>query len=281
MKKHIIMAAALAGGLFLAQLEAKAQGAYVKLGGAYNFGVASEKNYNETVNQTASIGNNTFNVSYEKVNVNFGKGIAAGGTIGYMFNPHVGAELGIGYLLDGKNEVKSTRTTNGETDTHESEMSSRMLLLQPALVISAGMEGINPYARFGMIAATGTVTGTDISMEDGEKFEEESEVSGGWGFGLQAGIGAEFKLSDNMAFFSEVTMNNLSYSPDKGEITNATYNGRDVLGEYTTNDKEVEFVDDLSFSSNDQPSESQPDKSLKFNMPFSSVGVGVGIKLNF
>lgn len=281
MKKHIVLAAALAGGLFLAQTEAKAQGAYVKLGGAYNIGVASERNYNETATQTTSATNNTFKVSYEKVNVNYGKGIAAGGTIGYMFNEHLGAELGLGYLIGGKNEAKDTRTTNGNVETNESEASSRMLLLQPALVISAGMEGINPYARFGLIAAKGSVTGTNISTGSGDKYEQETKLSGGWGLGFQAGLGVEFKMSDNMAFFSEVTMNNLSYSPDKGEITKATYNNKDVLGEFTTNDKEVEFVDDLSFNSNDMPSDSQPDKSSKFNLPFSSVGIGLGIKLNF
>ncbi|MBK0401960.1 outer membrane beta-barrel protein [Adhaeribacter sp. BT258] len=281
MKKHIVLAVALAGGLFLAQSEAKAQGAYVKLGGAYNFGVASERNYNETATQTNSQTGSTYNVSYEKVNVNYGKGITAGGTVGYMFNEHVGAELGIGYLIGGKNELKDIRTNNGNSESYESEVSSRMLLLQPALVISAGMEGINPYARLGLVAAKGSVTGTDINMGDGDKYEQETKLSGGWGLGLQAGLGVEFKMSDNMAFFSEVTMNNLSYSPDKAEVTKASYNGKDVLGEFTTNDKETEFVDDYSFNSNDQPSDSEPDKSSKFNMPFSSVGVGVGIKFNF
>ena len=84
-----------------------------------------------------------------------------------------------------------------------------------------------------------------------------------------------------MAFFSELTMSNLSYSPDKGEITKATYNGRDVLGEIPTREKEIEYVNEYSFNSNTQEPESEPAKEPKFNLPFSSAGVGIGIKMSF
>jgi opacity protein-like surface antigen len=275
MKKKFIAAALLSAGIVFANSAAKAQGAYVKLGAGYNFGIGSNgtgDDYN--ISQSGSGSNTTF--TYEQVKVNYGKGVNAGIGLGYMFNEHVGAELGIDYLIGGKSELED----NAGTTTGTTEKYSRMLLLKPALVISAGMEGVNPYARFGIVAAKGKVHENITQSSGPDKLEREVEYAGGWGVGLQGGLGVEFNLSDNMAFYSELTMSNLSYSPDRGEVTKFTFNGADELSDFTTNEREVEFTDEYTEKGSGTP-DSEPTKALKMSLPFSSVGIGVGLKFKF
>jgi hypothetical protein len=69
-------------------------------GYALNMG-AQNINYYGFQNET--IGSSSF--STEQVNVSLGKGISLGGALGYMFNDHFGAELGISYLHGSKSNV--------------------------------------------------------------------------------------------------------------------------------------------------------------------------------
>ena len=281
----VMKLAAVAALATFCSFNANAQGGYVKLGAAYNFGNGGDIEYNTTSTYVGTNNGGSRTEKYERVNVNLGKGISAGGTLGYMFNQHVGAELGIAYLLGGKNEITSTHTeTNPNFNRNSStktETYSRMLLLQPSVIISAGMEGLNPYARFGLVAANGKVyLNNEQTGSDGE-FIYESEYSGNWGLGLQGGLGIDFGLSENLGFFTEVTMSNLKYSPDKMEIVTLTHNGIDRLGALSTNEKEYEFLDEFEATYPGNSSDSEPSKEHKFNMPFGSVGVGIGIKYNF
>ena len=277
MMKKIIIATILSAGILFANSAAKAQGTYVKLGAGYNFGVGSINSSNVTQNGSGSTGSNTF----ELVKTYLGKGVNAGAAFGYMFNENVGAELGIDYLVGDKSEIEFKETSFHGT----SEVYSRMLLLKPSLVISAGKEGLNPYARFGIVAAKGTVhekgTATLTSSSNITTEESELEYSGGWALGMQGGLGVEYNLSDNMAFYSELTMSNLAYSPDRSELTKLTENGADKLSEKTTNYKETEYTDEYTQNSSVPRNDSEPNKQLKFSMPFGSVGIGVGLKFKF
>lgn len=141
--------------------------------------------------------------------------------------------------------------------------------------------GINPYAKFGLVIGTGAVTMDYEDNDDGDVEVRKMKLNGGVAFGINAAIGAIFELSESISLFGELNAINMSYAPKKGEITEATYNGTDFLPHMTTYDKEVEFVDEVTYNYNSPPPDSQPSQQLKQKYPFGSFGINVGVVFNF
>ena len=289
MKKTGTVLIAFTIALFTSNL--MAQGAYVNINAGYGFSMASQSmlgNSSNSYTENYGTGDYTSSGTYEVVNASFGKGLNFGGTFGYMFNEHVGAEVGVSYLLGGKTEGKSESTykmidydgtTTTTTSTFTTTYSSTMLRFIPSVVIAAGLDGIDPYAKFGVVIGMGSVKSEEEGTDDGDVTVEKWKHSGGMGLGLNAALGANFSISDNMVFFAELNMVNMSYAPTKGEMTEATYNGKDVLPDLTTSQKEIEYVDSNTWSSSDDPSDSEPAKQLKNKLPFGSVGINVGLRI--
>ncbi len=194
-----------------------------------------------------------------------------------MFSENIGAELGVSYLLGSKSKAKD-EYIGGTTDY---TLSAKMLRINPSFVVTTGSDGVNPYAKFGLIIGSGSVLFELEDNDDGDITIINEKLNGGLALGLNAGIGANFNLNDFMALFAEINMVNLSYAPTKGEITEATYNGIDVLPDLTTSDKETDFVNSYTNNYNNPPPDSQPDEKLKQKIPFGSVGISFGFRIGF
>ncbi len=256
--KKMILAASLSIGCTAA---AFAQGPYLKLGAGYQFGMGGSNEFQRTSSMQ------------ERVKVSYGKGVVGNAGIGYMFNENLGAELGIGYLASAKTNTKSVYGNLVESK----EFYSRMLLLQPSFIISAGREGLNPYGKFGLVAAKGKVINI-YELNHNGTLQTEEEFSGGWGLGLQAALGLEIDITDQLGFFTEVSMSNLSYAPDKRVYTKYSFNGNDLVSNLNTRTRETVYLDEYD---EDVKGDNQPRQALKRNLPFSSVGVNLGLKFNF
>jgi len=250
------------------------QGAYVNINAGYGASMSSQNlDYFDFYNYTTTSNSRTS----EQVYVSLGKGLNFGGAFGYMFNENFGAELGFSYLLGGKSTAKYYYD-GGTTDY---TLSSTMLRINPSLVISSGLEGVNPYAKFGLVIGTGSVNYEIEDNDDGDILKTKLKMDGGLALGLNAAIGANFTLSENMSLFGEINMINMSYAPTKGELTEATYNGADELPELTTSEREIEYVDSYTISYINPPAESEPSKELKQKLPFGSFGLNFGLRISF
>jgi hypothetical protein len=156
-----------------------------------------------------------------------------------------------------------------------------MLKFNLSIIIAAGFEKINPYAKFGFIFGTGSIFFEYNENDNGDIFKEKTKYNGGSAFGLNAAIGVLYKLKDRISVFAELNMVNLSYAPKKGEVTNATYNGDDVLNYYYSYDKDTEFVDTYTYNYNNPSADTEPRELLKQKFPFGSVGINLGLQFNF
>lgn len=212
----------------------------------------------------------------EQVYVSLGKGFNLGGTVGYMFNDNLGLELGVNYLFGSESKAKDIYL-DGTTDYL---MSSNMIRLNPSLILAAGMEKVDPYAKFGMIVGSGNIDYSIKESIEGDVAEQTLTMDGGLAYGLNSSFGLLFKKSEPISFFTELSMINMSYAPVRGEITEATYNGRDVLPSLTTNEKKFEYLDKIIYTGS-LPRDSEPTQSLKVNYPFGSWGINAGIRLSF
>jgi hypothetical protein len=221
-------------------------------------------------------------VTYETVNVSFGKGLNIGATGGVMFNENVGIQLGINYLLGGK----STVTMDDQPSESSSEMTyqGRMLRVVPSVIISAEEDDITPYARFGAVLGFGSYdertesTSTFANVKTTSVMNEN--YSGGTAFGWHGAFGLMFELSKQMSLFTEIQHVNLTYRPTMSVVDEATVDGENQLDDMTTSQKEYEYVDKLTENFSDPIDDSKPTQFTKFSTPWSSFGLNVGIKIN-
>jgi hypothetical protein len=254
-----------------------AQGAYLNINSGYATSMSSQ-NLSGFENYTFD----SYSMKSEQINFSFGKGLNFGADFGYMFNKNLGAEIGVSYLIGGN--TISTRTQPNYTS--EMTISSKMLRINPSLVITSGFEKINPYAKFGLILGSGYVISSsnqEASLFSGQQSNYQSfKLSGGIAIGLTSGIGALYKINDKLSFFGELNMINLSYAPTKGIKTDFRIDGVDKLPSLPTRQKETEYLDSFTVtSSNSNPQDSEPSKELKQKLPFGSFGLNLGLRVNF
>ncbi len=284
--KKLILTFLLAAFFCIGQLIS--QGLYVKIHAGY--GMPSSTQNLEEYNNFSFMYEGDLGESYtERVNFSLGQGINLGGNVGFMFNANFGVELGLSYLVGGKVESRSLENFkswyNYINDT-KMTTSASMLRISPSFILVADLIKINPYARFGAVIGKGKITQdvSDYFYDDyygiQESTEERSyELTGGTSIGLTASIGALYNITGNISLYGEISMISMSYAPEKGKAIKATRNGEDYMDELPRYVKEILFLDKLD--ENYEPSQDEPDRRLKQNLPFGSFGLNVGIRIGF
>ena len=250
---------------------ASAQSTYLRAGTGYAFAAAS--------GSYSQYSNNSSGETEKLVHFSYGKGINSQIAIGRMFTEHFGIELGIGYLKGLKTEFNDTDVYNGETETYTTEHRANMFSLLPAVVLRGGGERVVPYGRFGVIA--GSVKGI-TTYESGyvsETYKHEIEETGGITFGFTAALGVQIPVSEKFSLFAEGNLMQLAWAPKEGKVTKASYNGENVLDLLDDEEKEVKYVDEITY---DYSSGGNiENKELRAKRPMSNAGLSIGVQFNF
>lgn len=234
-----------------------------------------------------------------------GQGLTLQLTPGYMFNEHIGIELGLNYFLGA--EVTAYDATSDMTVTalgiSKAPYSSTKITAQsnqfriiPTLFLSTGTsKTLSGYVKAGLVLP---VIGKTISRMDGvngnvtssgikkDLSHQETTTKGAFSLGLKGAIGLNYKLNDKLSLFVEAYTISLKIKSKHSEITKSTYNGKDALSSATTYDKEVDYVSELNKDSNnsdynDNYSEGKPKEELFSKTDFNQTGAKIGIKFNF
>ena len=248
-----------------------ARGEYIIINTGYGLSVSSQ---NIGTSTYTNDGSNT--TTYNQEDFSFGKGFNFGGAVGYMLNKNIGAELGFSYLSSDKTTFNSS-SVNG---TDVLDLSSGMFRINPTIVIVSGMNGINPYAKFGVIIGSGFINEKDKYTTTGNTSMSTLKLNGGNAVGVTAGLGVKYKLMGKISLFGELNMVNMSYAPTKGEITAYSLNGTDVLASLKTNQRLTNFLKSYTVTSNEPASDTEPGKSLLQKFPFGSFGLNIGVIYN-
>lgn len=258
---------------------------YINVGGGYNLGIANQsllQNYESTDNIDKT----------ENVKISLGKGLDFGLNLGYMFNSNLGIDLQCTYLLgdEATGEYKSTYTfpffNTKFYEYEKTSIKSQMFRVNPSIIIASGFEKLDPYAKFGVILGFGSITCSylyDRYEDDQLQYKEVQEwkLNGGMAFGLSSALGLMYHISDLISIYGELNLVGMSYAPTKGVMTKYTVNGSDRLPDLTTDDKEIDFVDDITYDYDNPPSTAEPMKELKFYFPYSSIGLNIGVRFSF
>ncbi|MEI7983011.1 MAG: outer membrane beta-barrel protein [Bacteroidota bacterium] len=218
----------------------------------------------------------------EVVPVDLGSGFTGTVAFGYMVKKYLGFELSISEFIGFPNIGDSIMKFPGGTDV-TARVTGNMLCVTPSIVITAGLEKVNPYARFGIVigvlpsmyerleATQATNPVTDIVMI--------RRFYGGAALGYSAALGVDFNLNKVVSLFVEATFQGLTWSPFYSEINKYTVDGNDHLGELTTFQKKTEYYSKLE--TNDYVSPDVPKKELRKTYPFDNAGVSFGVRFKF
>lgn len=264
----------LAGMLLFAAGSAFGQGAYAGLHLGYGFGLPNEQ-LGTTTNVNSS-GAGTESVIYGT----YGGGFNSSLNVGYMFNEHVGAELGLNYLMG--NKVTQDEFTFGDFSS-TTVTQSNQFRVNPSLVITNGGK-VAAYGKLGFVIPVAGSTVTEYRDNAGN--EQDIESAGSFSLGYQGALGVSYSISDKLSIFGEISGVSLRIKSKSQSITKVSSSGIDILPLMSTYAKETVFVDELSNSSNnssynDNFSTDAPKEELANTSNYNAQFINIGVKFNF
>ncbi len=263
---------------------------------AQKFGIKTYAGYHLAQNPNNSFNQTSFeraaggtDMQYSSVKVRWTSGAAAGIGFYCQLKPFLALELGAQYLHGTKSEIYNKRVVEnvGEANLINTYY-TRMVFLNPSLVLSLPQTKYTPYARVGLVLGFGNYQREleDASNLNGGVFNivrQTTKVYGGMATGYQAALGVRCPIKKAWSVFGEWQFQMINYAPKRSEITAYTINGNNALGGLSTRQRETEFVKNLDFPSGGTGTfnENEPAKSLSFGLPFSNTGLQIGVSYTF
>ena len=186
---------------------------YVKAMAGYGIGI------NGMLTQSTDNNGNVTNTPTK-----LGNGIYGNAGFGYQYNSNLAAEMDIGYMYGLKSDVFPPSAGNSE------KLNGTMWQMIPSVVFSTRLGKFGTYIRTGLIIAMPEIFEdynypfTDINGVS-HPVEEKITYYNGLAFGLQTALGCTYQLNKKFTLFSEAILNNISYTPQKGEFNSFTIDG--------------------------------------------------------
>lgn len=269
--------------LMLNYFSTNAQKSYVGLSVGYGFSTKSG-----TGNYASTISSTTEAITTENGNIGYGGGLNINAKYGFSINDFIDFEIGVNYLFGKSSTVMNKYIFPNFASDFTSTSSSNMLQISPSILLSPNNAdaSINPYMRFGITAGFGSIVQT-IETESTNFLSQETssgsttlKLSGGIALGVNAALGASFKLNEKIALFGEFNLLKLSYAPKREIVTEHTLNGFDALSDLTTSMRETEFYDEITINNTNQSAD-EPSKRLISYRNFGSLGLSFGVQFSF
>jgi hypothetical protein len=268
-------------GVLLAAQGASAQGFYGDINVGYGLGAP---NYVMGTTQTLTLSPMLTVTESKEENIygSIGQGFNLALTPGYMINEHIGIELGINYFMGAQKTIQETKTNNASLYSSRKAQSNQLRLI-PSVVVSSGGEKISVYAKGGLVIPVIGVTNIEIDGSElvvtgqglmAKRTEVETEFKGKVSLGFRGALGVNYRMSDKLSIFGELQQTNLFIKQDKNTIVSYKVNNVDVMGGLTTEQKETNYVDEITNSS-------AANQELAGKTNFNQFGINIGVKYKF
>jgi hypothetical protein len=273
-----------------------AQSIYFRAGTGYGVPIATES-IGEKLTRTdiyTSTGT-TYNSSLKGIKSSYGSGFDVNFAFGYKLNQNFIIDLNFQYLLGRKYETGNTYSYNGGVnnsyvDNDVTTTSAKGLLINPSVIFSAGFGKAAPYARFGIITGSPTVTKLRESYYNGDGVDStitRGKYTKGLALGFQGAVGMNWKLSEKFDLFTEVDFVGMTYYPGEYNVTKSIRGSgnskvdiiADNMPNMTVSQKSIVYEKqyDPSKANADQ---TKPTTALRESKPFSSLSFQVGVRFD-
>lgn len=217
----------------------------------------------------------------ENVNISFGKGFTFTGAYGYRFSDVLGASVQASYLLGTNNTITNTYSEPGNPDMYKGILKyrSRMIRLNPSIECTIKPGKISPFMDFGFIISYGKLIQDVHENSYGTEIVGIRKFSGGLGYGITAGLGCQYGLSDRISLYGRLRSESISYAPSHSEVTKYESDGEDLLSTLSIHDRETEYVNELESDVSATEDENKPAQELKTHYPFGSIHFSIGVRI--
>lgn len=253
------------------------QGFYAGAGVGYGFSSPTD-----VLGTKLSIENNG-TITESNIYGSLGSGLNSSINVGYMFGHHFGMDLGVNYFLGSKVTADEISSPIGGRTTISN---SNQLRLIPSFVLTTGGD-IAIYVRAGFIFPVIGSTFTDRNSDFGGVMNEQSfQTKGAFTVGYHGAFGANFKLTEKLSLFAEISGAYLRIKSKSRTMTKNTSNGADLLGGMTTFQKETNYTDELNSSSNNttynsDTNDGSANELLATKANYNGAFLNVGVKFHF
>ncbi len=261
------------------------QNFFISTGGGYNFSIGGSYGYTDTI-QYNSDGNYR---SKTNKNTTLGRGVNFNFNIGYNFKSNISTEINLSYLQSEniKNQLAVIHYSNANLLIYQYNSNSFRLI--PTIGFNKKFNKFNTFIKFGCVLGTSTlyyeITTKDITISDKQQIVknysfEKWKYYGGFSVGYNVRLGIEYNITNQIIFFSEFNVVDFFYNNKKGKLIIYEENDVDKLSALDVYDKEINFVNKLSYFE-DNLDKSKPQEKLKKHFNYNSVGINCGIKFKF
>jgi hypothetical protein len=232
MKKHLIFLLILT----ISSSSIYSQKSHLSFGLGYNLGFMKQ-NFtlpNETLffteidefrNKISNYHIIGFNESIEDEPVfySLGQGYNISASFGYHFLGNLGAELNVSYLIGDK--TTATFIYDGRIWKHRVSISSNMITINPSLFFTHPIKNVKiiPFIKLGGLVGVGNIFVYENKYRQSLSEFQKVKMDGSVAYGINTVFGANYHISKNISFFSEIRITNMSYSPTKGEVVSLKY----------------------------------------------------------
>ena len=264
-------------------ITAHAQEFYVRAGLGYAVPQAGQSIAGQEWPYNGTISNM---VNYDIAGASFSSGIQSYLGFGYMFTPHIGAQLDASIGLsnttysfrDNNVTVNYTGGTSILSNVVITTRATTPVNLMPSMVLQTGGDVWNIYSRMGLalplnskIERERSITnapGTGSTRTTTETWEVKSYFS----LGFTAAAGVQYKVNNKMSIWGELSLLSLAPYIREADLKAYSYNGQNIplsqiSGTMVYNYSKNVTLDTANYST--QPSYSQP---------FSNVGFNAGVR---
>lgn len=250
----------------------------------------------------------------------YGAGFRAGLSVGYNINKYLAVEGTFNYFHSKKNLMTRQLTTlvgSGKELGHvESHGYVNAVDFAPSLVVSPGLEKINPYVRFGVVvplwgrlyietdaSQLSTPAGIPVGSQVATTISRKEEVKPNVTIGFQGALGVSFKVGSRFDVFVETEYRNVPVRSKEKEVTqynetNTLINGTTgaviqplpgrTLNDLSVAEKKTVYETTLDQNSNTPinqqgtkviyKDDSKPSNDLKSYINIGGLGVNAGLK---
>lgn len=255
--------AVLITSLFIFSNSIKSQDNWVGIQTGYGLGI-SKVDINGIYNISGSI--------VEAVPISLGDGLRIGAQYGRLFSDNIGVEFDVNYQKSGTVAIRNNQTNATIQNTG--------IQINPNLFLNLALEKFNPYAKIGPVFAINTINIISTNTQPGATTIRDFNLTGDISIGISSTVGLSYDIGNNFNLFGEINLISMSYAPSKGQTTSYKVNGVEYLGQLSTFERDVNFVDKLDMN-NPITDPSLPQQSLKNNYPISSLSLLFGIRKFF
>jgi hypothetical protein len=269
---------------------------YLKVFG--NYGLPTSASYRST-NYTTSVVNNDY--TFNTVKDGLGMGLRAGVGVGFVVNDFINigldAENYFGPTIKSSNLYYYDNQAGLVTISNTSvDYQAKIVMVSPNITFKAlSQPNFFIYNRLAVKVGVAKKVTEKTNSEYNERYiddinvnpnptdhittnKQDFEYTGGLPYGFSAALGFQIKLTDKIRFFTEIEYTFLTYNPKKMVMTQWINNdGTEV--DLSQQDKilvETEYMKTYTVKDG-QTNNNAPQPQPTLHMPFSSIGLGIGL----